>query len=92
MDEISKCCTCGFEWRTGQDGSHSCSATMAKTMQKAIDLGTEYGGIDGAHHKAWVIDQMIRILAGDQYDEVIAKACDGSEGPNTYYWDHGIAP
>lgn len=33
-------------------------------IQKAIDLATRYGQTDGAHHKAWVIDQMVRALTG----------------------------
>ncbi len=32
--------------------------------QRAIDLAVRYGQIDGAHHKAWVIDQMVRVLTG----------------------------
>ena len=39
-----------------------------------------------------VIDQMVRILAGDQYTEVIKAARDGQDGPHTYDWDTGIAP
>ena len=31
-------------------------------IERAIELGFEYGSIDGGHHKMWVIDQMIRIL------------------------------
>lgn len=61
-------------------------------IQKAISLGIECGDIDGGHHKMWVIDQMIRILAGDNYDAVIADACNGEDGPETYGWDCGIAP
>jgi hypothetical protein len=58
----------------------------------AIELAIRYGGIDGGHHKMWVIDQMIRILAGDKYDSLIKAACDGEDGPETYDWDVGIAP
>ena len=39
-DRKSQCCTCGYEWITGRDGSHSCSQEMAKTIaaqQKQID-------------------------------------------------------
>jgi len=61
-------------------------------IQSALDLAIRYGGIDGAHHKTWVIDQVIRILAGDKYDEIVREACDGEDGPNTYEWDEGIAP
>ena len=28
----SKCCTCGFEWTSGTDGSHSCSAILRKKL------------------------------------------------------------
>ncbi len=61
-------------------------------IEKAIELAVRYGGIDEAHHKAWVIDQMIRILAGHQYDTIVKEACTGEDGPNTYDWDIGIAP
>ena len=74
MGKTSKCCTCGYAWETGKNGSHSCSATMEENMNKAIELGVQYGGIDGAHHKDWVIDQMIRVLAGDRYDEIVKEA------------------
>lgn len=29
---ISTCGTCGYEWRTGQDGSHTCATRMAETI------------------------------------------------------------
>lgn len=59
---------------------------------RAMELAVRYGSIDGAHHKTWVIDQMIRILAGNKYDAIVAEACDGEDGSNTYIWDCGIAP
>ena len=59
---------------------------------EAIDLAVRYGGIDGDHHKAWVIDQMVRALAGDSYGQIVAEACDGEDGPATYEWKTGIAP
>ena len=61
-------------------------------IKKALEMGIEYGGFDGSHHKAWVIDQMVRILAGNDYEQIIKDACDGEDGPNTYEWDTGIAP
>lgn len=30
----------------------------------ALQIASNYGGIDGDHHKAWVIDQMVRALTG----------------------------
>jgi hypothetical protein len=64
----------------------------AQRIKDAIDLAVQYGGIDGAHHKAWVIDQMVRTLAGDMYDEIVRRARAGEDGPDTYTWDCGIAP
>ena len=61
-------------------------------INAALTLAVKYGGIDGEHHKAWVIDQMVRALAGDGYAELVATACDGEDGPLTYFWDVGIAP
>lgn len=61
-------------------------------IEAAIEIAIKYGGIDGSHHKAWVIDQMIRILAADSYDSVVADARFGEDGPTTYDWDTGVAP
>jgi hypothetical protein len=64
----------------------------SEQRQKAVDLMVRYGGIDGDHHKAWVIDQTIRILTGDDYDQLVKDSCAGEDGPDTYEWDTGIAP
>lgn len=61
-------------------------------IERAIELAVRYGGIDGAHHKTWVIDQMVRALAGDRYEAIVAEACGGEDGPETYSWDTGCAP
>lgn len=61
-------------------------------INEALEMGIQYGGFDGAHHKMWCIDQMIRILAGDKYESIVAESCDGEDGPNTYEWDVGIPP
>jgi hypothetical protein len=60
--------------------------------EKALELAVRFGGIDGEHHKAWVIDQMVRVLAGDGYEQLVAEAKAGEDGPETYDWDEGIAP
>ena len=78
--------------KQGQNGSHSCSTRLQSIVKQAIDFAVEYGGIDGAHHKDWVIDQMVRLLARSDYDQVVKDACDGYDGPDTYSWDTGIAP
>lgn len=61
-------------------------------IAEAISIALGYGGSDGAHHKMWVIDQMLRALAGEEYMDMIAEYKAGEDGPNTYDWDEGIAP
>lgn len=66
--------------------------TDGERIELAVKLALEDGQVDGDHHKMWVIDQMLRLLAGDRYEELIAGYCDGKDGPDTYTWDEGIAP
>ena len=66
--------------------------TPENRIREAISLLLAYGGYDGSHHKTWVIDQTLRILAGDAYEELVADFKDGEDGPDTYEWDTGIAP
>lgn len=61
-------------------------------IKKALKIAEEYGGVDGAHHKDWVIDQMVRALTAHKYQEFVARVCNGDEGPNTHSWEEGIAP
>jgi len=61
-------------------------------IDKAIEFAVRFGGFDGADHKNWCIDQMVRILARDKYESIVKGACDGEDGPNSYSWDVGIAP
>ena len=57
-----------------------------------LSLITEWGGIDGGHHKQWLLDQIVRALTGDRYDKWISDYELGDSGPETYKWDEGIAP
>jgi hypothetical protein len=62
---------------------------LANTIhERAVEVAYRYGQIDGAHHKAWVIDQMVRILAGSDYERLIKEY----ENNGEYQWDVGIAP
>jgi len=54
----------------------------SEKVTKALELILQYGGIDGAHHKDWVLDQVVRVLTEDGYEKF----------PNTYGWEEGIAP
>jgi hypothetical protein len=61
-------------------------------IDEALDMLIGYGGFDGGHHKMWVIDQAVRILAGDDYERIIYDACHEKDGTQVYDWDCGIAP
>lgn len=74
------------------EGNYSKERKKGDKVDIALELICQYGGIDGAHHKDWVIDQVARILAGDNYKQMVADACNGGDGPETYTWNCGIAP
>lgn len=61
-------------------------------VEKALKLLVRFGGIDGEHHKTWCIDQAVRILSGRKYKVLVAAACEGEDGPDTYGWDEGTPP
>lgn len=62
--------------------------SYAERIDAATDLAYRYSHIDGDHHKMWCIDQMLRKLLGDGYDDWVKAATnDGTEE-----WDTGIAP
>ena len=70
-----------------------CTENESEKITKAVELISEYGGIDGGHHKQWVLDQTMRILLGeDTYPKWVAAYENGEDGPETYEWDTGIAP
>ena len=43
-----------------------------------------YGGIDGAHHKDWVLDQCMRIIKGTQV-KIVEARWDGEDGKLSEY-------
>jgi hypothetical protein len=80
--------------------------TPEERIAKALEIASEYGTIDGGHHKMWVIDQMVRALTGCPL--VMKNAVDYKGVPYSYEaqgespgylafigdeeWDEGIAP
>ena len=62
-------------------------------ISEAAQIGFGYGGTDGAHHK-WVIDQMLREMLGDEYDEWVAAWCELAKAASArnIEWDVGLAP
>lgn len=98
------------------DSTELPAETPEQRVHKALAIAVAYGGIDGAHHKDWTIDQMVRALTGcpvvdetatpphgqpyqyrcqgesDEYRRLVADACAGEDGAETYSWETGIAP
>lgn len=65
---------------------------MTEKEHQVLSLIEELGGIDGAHHKQWLLDQIVRVLTGENYAAWVAEHKSGIDGPETYLWDEGIAP
>ena len=65
---------------------------MTKMIKDCSDVALQYGMIDGAHHKQWVIDQMLRVVLKDCYEITIKNF--NEQYPLGEYepWDEGIAP
>ena len=65
---------------------------LTNTEVKALHLIEQYGQIGGDHHRCWVLDQVVRALVADQYEDWVKGYKDGEDGPDTYDYDEGIAP
>lgn len=71
---------------------------VCEDKRNALQIAMYYAGFDGAHHKMWVIDQMVRALCRTEeayqlfveaYEEPYVDE-DGYEYEEE--WDTGIAP
>ena len=76
-------------------------------ISRALKIADLYGQTEGDHHKAWVIDQMVRALCGcvkhndddddscyrsnKEYMDWVENYC-YVDGEQEYEWDMGIAP
>lgn len=61
---------------------------MTERTEIAVGLIGQYAGTGGAHHKQWLLDQVLRALLGDAYENWIVEWEDHGQ----YEWDEGIAP
>jgi hypothetical protein len=61
--------------------------TPQERIDAAMAVIVDFGDIDGAHHKQWVIDNIARCLLDHEY-EAWVDAMSESDMP----WDEGIAP
>lgn len=79
----------GRHWTVEEYNKRFCNGGSPEDrIKKTLDIAYHYALVDGAHHKTWVIDQMIQALTGDGYDEWIRVWTEDG----IYDWDTGIAP
>lgn len=72
---------------------HEIIGSSDERVKKALEIAYDYGQIDGAHHRLWVIDQMVRALLGDdEYQKWVETYEMPEEDGEGYKWDCGIAP
>lgn len=73
----------------------------AARIDEALRIASEHGLTDGAHHKQWVIDQMVRCLTGcplvrDHEKDTPSLRLGESEEYQAFLngeeWDEGTAP
>jgi hypothetical protein len=61
---------------------HADPARMRHAIAKALQIAFQSSQVDGDHHKAWVLDQMVRALTGCPLVEKSAIDCRNQ--PYTY--------
>lgn len=83
----------GYKGLAGQSPTAPPAPDIQQRVNAAVELAVRYGSIAGAHHRKWVIDQMLRALLGPEgyaawlKDENTARLAEGDDS-----WDPGIAP
>lgn len=68
------------------------SSNVEEKVVEALALMFNYSQFDGEHHKLWVIDQVVRTLTGDNYEEFVKFYEHDDVLDEDYDWDTGIAP
>lgn len=61
------------------------------TAAVALMIASKYAMAESESHKAWVIDQMVRALTGNQYEAFINHSCKINNKENGE-WDEGSVP
>lgn len=65
----------------------------AERIIRTLEIARRFGQTEGSHHKAWVIDQMVRTLLGSDYDAwVAAYRIVPGDPTDACAWDEGRAP
>jgi len=59
---------------------------LKSKIKKAIETAVYAMGIDGEHHKVWALDNIVKDLAGEEYNNIVENFTvdTGKE------WDTGV--
>lgn len=70
------------------------ASTAEDKVKAALDLIVQYGGVDGSHHKQWLLDQVVRTLVNGEYEyrQFCERIRVDEDGEVYEEWDEGIAP
>lgn len=68
-------------------------AFLEGVLNIAIQFILDNAFVEGENHRVWVIDQVLRILSGDNYEKIVKKWEVEHEGEDwDEEWDVGVAP
>jgi len=62
-------------------------ALVAESNHIICEFILQNGWYEGSHHKQWVLDQVLRMLSGPEYEDRVARF-ESKYGE----WDTGISP
>jgi len=67
--------------------------SLQNPIEAALGVAFRYGGTEEGHHRAWVIDQMVRALTGCGYSKwITAYEKNEEDESDPYEWSEGIPP
>ena len=54
-----------------------------RANSEIVGLIAQWAFTDGSHHRQWLLDQILRAAAGNNYETVVSRL---------YEWDEGVPP
>lgn len=106
MSDLDRERMMNLELRDALVAGRKAQALLHGRVTSALAMLQEWATHDGAEHKAFALDQVLRALTGctiddedkvargttAEYETFVALFESGSHGPKTYTWDRGEAP
>lgn len=73
----------------GFDGDHHKAYALDQAVRALTGCPVEVKYIKGSDGKMYPYDEQV---ANHEYSDLVRKACEGEDGPNTYDWNEGCPP